>query len=57
MKKTLTIKEKFLTQIKDSNGKISLIKLLVFLLKIPLYIISYLTASVIGEIPSRKKGL
>jgi hypothetical protein len=57
MKKNLTIKKKFLIQIKDSNGKISLIKLLVFILKIPIYIISYLTASIIGEIPNRKKGI
>jgi hypothetical protein len=55
MKKNLTIKEEFLIRIKNVDGKVSLIKLLVFLLKIPLYIISYLAASVIGEIPNRKK--
>jgi hypothetical protein len=57
MEKNLTIKKKFLTQIKDSNEKISVIKLLIFLLKIPMNIISYLTASIIGEIPNRKKGI
>jgi len=57
LKKNLTIKEEFLIRIKNSDGKVSLIKLLVFLLKIPLYIISYLAASVIGEIPNRRKGI
>lgn len=57
MKKKLTIKEKFLMQIKNSDGKISLIKLIVFLIKIPLYIISYLAASIIGEVPNRRKGI
>lgn len=57
MEKKLTIKEKFLMQIKNSDGKISLIKLIVFLIKIPLYIISYLAASIIGEVPNRRKGI
>ena len=57
MKKNLSIKEKFLSQTTNNDGKFSTIKLLLFLLKIPLYIIMYLAASIIGEIPKRKKGL
>lgn len=56
MKKNLSFKEKFLTQTKN-NGTFSSIKLVVFLLKIPLYIISFIAASIIGEIPKRRKGL
>jgi len=57
MKKIFSIKEKFLKQTRNSKGNFSPIKLLIFLLKIPFYIIIYLTASVIGEIPNRKKGI
>ena len=57
MKKILSIKEKFLSRTRNSDGKLSTIKLLLFLVKIPLNIILYLAASFIGEIPKRKKGL
>jgi len=57
MKNNLSLKEKILVRIKNNKGNVSPVKVLLLLLQIPIYIVYFLIASIIGEFPKRKKGI
>lgn len=57
MKKNVVDKQKSSVQIEDNEGNYRLKKFLLLIVKIPLYIISILIASITGEFPKRNKRI
>ena len=57
MKKNVVDKQKSPVKIEDNEGNNRLKKFLLLIVKIPLYIISILIASITGEFPKRNKRI
>ena len=57
MKKNVVDKQKSSVQIEDNEGNNRLKKVLMSIIKIPLYIMSILIASITGEFPKRNKRI
>ena len=57
MKKNVVDKQESSVQIEDNEGNNRLKKFLLLIVKIPLYIISILIASITGEFPKRNKRI
>lgn len=54
-KNKLSLKQKLLSKIKNKNGKISLIKIVGFILMIPIYLLVFINKIFIDSLPTRKK--